>query len=161
MYRDTSVSLLQPHSFKQVMYQPKLLAMKITEDLFIQISDSENIKPILCRTQKVTNFKTHMVCKHYQETTPYSCTCIQWSYISLIPIYYDPDTKSTWQTLTNGWSRSWLAVHLIFGSLSRQWERKSFPSGLTLSGIGGLWPIPTLYMIWKLCSYSCQGLCNK
>lgn len=51
------------------------------------------------------------------------------------------------QTLTKAWSRSWLAVHLIFGSLSRQCERKSFPSGLNLSGIGGLCPIPTLYII--------------
>lgn len=67
-------------------------------------------------------------------------------------------TLAIFQTLTKEWSRSWLAVHLIFGSLSRQWERKSFPSGLNLSGIGGLCPIPTLYIIWKLCSYSCQGL---
>lgn len=53
-----------------------------------------------------------------------------------------------------------LAVQRRLGSLSRQWPRKSFPSVLSFSGMGGLWPIPTLYMIWKLCSYSCQGLCG-
>jgi hypothetical protein len=68
------------------------------------------------------------------------------------------DQLSSRQTLTKEWSRSWLAVHLSFGSLSRQWARKPFPSGLSLSGTGGLCPIPTLYMIWKLCSYSCHGL---
>lgn len=64
------------------------------------------------------------------------------------------------QTLTNGWSSSMLAVQRRLGSLSRQCPRKSLPSVLSFSGMGGLWPIPTLYMIWKLCSYSCQGLCT-
>lgn len=53
-----------------------------------------------------------------------------------------------------------LAVQRRLGSLSRQCPRKSLPSVLSFSGMGGLWPIPTLYMIWKLCSYSCQGLCS-
>ena len=51
-------------------------------------------------------------------------------------------------TLTNGSSVSCEAVHLISGSGSRQWETKSLPSELIVSGILGILPMPTLNIIW-------------